>query len=54
MQVESAGAVEISVRGKSSVKVSIDGELLDLKLPASFELKRDALRVLVPTPTNES
>lgn len=48
MLVESADSVEISVKGKSSAKVSLDGELLELKLPARFDLKRHELRVLVP------
>ncbi|MDQ8203396.1 diacylglycerol kinase family protein [Pelagicoccus sp. SDUM812003] len=50
MLMESASSMEISVKGKRSTKVSIDGELMDLKLPAQFDLKRQALRVLVPKP----
>lgn len=48
MLLESAKSLSIAVKGKRSTKVSLDGELLDLDLPARFDLKRGELRVISP------
>lgn len=41
------------ILGSERVSVAIDGELRDLKSPLSFEIRRKALRVLVPRESKE-